>query len=284
MQSFPSIIPGINTSVMVNGNPIHIQTEDKGIHRHQIETLIFFEGQILDVLKTDYSDRFEENVDLDISRLLHKQHLQTVLNVKKGKYRDFVGARPPRAEGSQALSQSVKTSTRRSKQAQFQNSTHAESHSIAHDSVKPTDRQMTVPDGTRDLVNLVLATFSELKGCVSASIFGADGSLIQREHFIKSEHTSRPTNQSVYDDQITRLYMKLQKSAESTGLGAVPFFQLQGSHLIIFCSTITTESSDFILQVHMAADSNTGLLKHHLDIAATLLQQRDDCLCQFLHR
>jgi hypothetical protein len=81
---------GFNTEFRLGGRAYHVQTEDKGIAKAVIQSLIYVGGEILDSFKGDYSDLanaspFDEAMVL---QRMQEQHKQIVADIKYGKY-DF---------------------------------------------------------------------------------------------------------------------------------------------------------------------------------------------------
>lgn len=89
---------GFNNDVQYRGKTFHIQTEDRGLHTHQIETQIFHAGAILDTRIVSYADLMSvEDTDarnVQIRKLMQVTHRELYLNLYKGNYDQFAGLEP----------------------------------------------------------------------------------------------------------------------------------------------------------------------------------------------
>lgn len=89
---------GFNNDVQYRGKTFHIQTEDRGLSTHQIETQIFHAGAILDTRIVSYAELMSvEDSDarnVQIRKLMQVTHRELYLNLFKGKYDQFAGLEP----------------------------------------------------------------------------------------------------------------------------------------------------------------------------------------------
>ena len=84
-----SMITGFNTDVQFNGKVYHVQTEDRGDENPIIESLVYMQGEILDSVRTPYSDLDEKA----LTSVLEDQHKRVLRNIKNGRY-DPDGIKP----------------------------------------------------------------------------------------------------------------------------------------------------------------------------------------------
>ena len=81
------MLVGKNTNVVHKGKIYHVQTEDSGINRPHIITLLYHGGNILASKKTSYADivatEYREDVVKDI---MEGQHNQMIRNLKTGMF------------------------------------------------------------------------------------------------------------------------------------------------------------------------------------------------------
>ena len=86
------MITGFNTDVSFQGKTYHVQTEDKGLARPVIMSLIYDRGTILASKRTPYDDllggqALDENV---LAERLNKQHRTICAAVKAGRIEDLI--------------------------------------------------------------------------------------------------------------------------------------------------------------------------------------------------
>lgn len=86
------MITGFNTDVEFEGKTYHVQTEDKGLARPVIVSLIYDRGTILASKRTPYDDLIADNeVDESVlSDRLNKQHRLICAAVKGGRLQDLI--------------------------------------------------------------------------------------------------------------------------------------------------------------------------------------------------
>lgn len=86
------MITGFNTDVEFEGKTYHVQTEDKGLARPVIMSLVYDRGTILASKRTPYDDLVaDESVDAEIlTERLSKQHRLICAAVKGGRIDDLI--------------------------------------------------------------------------------------------------------------------------------------------------------------------------------------------------
>lgn len=83
------MLPGYNHNVCYKGVIFHIQTEDSGVGKSQITTLLYRDGTIIAAKKTDYSDIVKvEMLDKVVEDLMKEQHKETLRRLKAGEFDD----------------------------------------------------------------------------------------------------------------------------------------------------------------------------------------------------
>jgi hypothetical protein len=88
------MLTGFNQDVSVNGEIIHVQTEDKGRDKAIVETLVYRGGTIIAAKRTSYTADLEAGTASDdsIGETLKKQHQIIVAIIKAGKVEELVRA------------------------------------------------------------------------------------------------------------------------------------------------------------------------------------------------
>lgn len=78
---------GLNTEVVHNGKSYHVQTQDKGIDAHYVESLIYKSGRLLSSRRTFYT-AFLSSPDLKerIMKIIDQQHNEVLKNINEGKF------------------------------------------------------------------------------------------------------------------------------------------------------------------------------------------------------
>lgn len=85
---------GKNTNVVHNGKVYHVQTEDSGVNRPHIITLLYHGGNIMASKKTSYADIVNSEFMEDVVRdLMDEQHDQMIKALKSGAF-DKPGGQP----------------------------------------------------------------------------------------------------------------------------------------------------------------------------------------------
>ena len=83
------MVPGYNHNIRYKGVLIHIQTEDSGVGKPQITTLLYRDGTIIASKKTDYSDILRiEMLDKVVEDLMKEQHKEMLRRLKSGEFDD----------------------------------------------------------------------------------------------------------------------------------------------------------------------------------------------------
>lgn len=78
---------GFNTNVLYNGKTYHVQTEDEGIDSPVINTLLYYQGEILCSKKTSYADLVgQPHLKEQLLQLMKEQHRKMIKELMKGKY------------------------------------------------------------------------------------------------------------------------------------------------------------------------------------------------------
>ena len=81
------MVPGYNHNICYKGVLFHIQTEDSGVGKSQITTLLFRDGTIIASKKTDYSDIIRmEMLDKVVEDLMKEQHKEMLRRLKSGEF------------------------------------------------------------------------------------------------------------------------------------------------------------------------------------------------------
>jgi hypothetical protein len=77
----------LNTEVVHNGKSYHVQTQDKGIDAHYVESLIYKSGRLLSSRRTFYT-AFLSSPDLKerIMKIIDQQHNEVLKNINEGKF------------------------------------------------------------------------------------------------------------------------------------------------------------------------------------------------------
>ena len=84
------MITGFNTDIEFQGTVYHVQTEDKGLARPVVMTLVYDRGTILASKRTPYNDLIESGLDEDVlSQRLQKQHRTICAAIRAGRIEDL---------------------------------------------------------------------------------------------------------------------------------------------------------------------------------------------------
>lgn len=84
------MITGFNTDIEFNGKIYHVQTEDKGISRPVIVTLVYDRGTILASKRTPYDDLLNGSLDeAALAERLQKQHRTICAAIRAGRVEDL---------------------------------------------------------------------------------------------------------------------------------------------------------------------------------------------------
>jgi hypothetical protein len=81
---------GLNTETTHEGMSYHVQTQDKGLNVHYIESLIYKSGKLLSSRRTYYT-AFLNKTDLKekIASLIKEQHDTILKEISEGKFMHF---------------------------------------------------------------------------------------------------------------------------------------------------------------------------------------------------
>lgn len=81
------MVLGKNTNVSHNGKLYHVQTEDSGIKRPHIITLLYHGGNIISSKKTSYADIVDsESVEDTVKKMVEEQHSGMIDALKSGAF------------------------------------------------------------------------------------------------------------------------------------------------------------------------------------------------------
>ena len=84
------MITGFNTDVEFQGKVYHVQTEDKGLARPIVMTLVYDRGTILASKRTPYDDLVASGMDEDVlAERLQKQHRTICAAIRAGRIEDL---------------------------------------------------------------------------------------------------------------------------------------------------------------------------------------------------
>jgi hypothetical protein len=88
------MLTGFNQDVHVNGEIIHVQTEDKGRDKALVETLVYRGGTIIAAKRTSYEPQLQAGgiEDSTLGEMIKKQHQIIVAVIRNGKVDDLVRA------------------------------------------------------------------------------------------------------------------------------------------------------------------------------------------------
>ena len=85
------MLPGYNHNICYKGQIFHIQTEDSGLERPHIITLLYIKGNIIGRKKKDYEDvlGFDRIEDV-VRELMQEQHKSMLKDLKNGSYDQYL--------------------------------------------------------------------------------------------------------------------------------------------------------------------------------------------------
>lgn len=99
------MVPGYNHNILYKGVVFHVQTEDSGVNKPQITTLLYRGGTIIASQKTDYSDIImAEMLNKVVEDLMKEQHKTMLRRLKAGEFDSRLSL--PSENGSQPESAS----------------------------------------------------------------------------------------------------------------------------------------------------------------------------------
>ena len=86
------MISGFNTDIEHNGTVYHVQTEDKGLSKRMIMSLVYNKGTILASKRVSYDDLAAANFDeKELSERLNRQHKLICAAVRTGRIEELKG-------------------------------------------------------------------------------------------------------------------------------------------------------------------------------------------------
>lgn len=78
---------GFNENIEYNGNVYHVQTEDSGVKRPVITTIVLKEGAIIASKRTNYADVIKfDKLDEVVRDLMKEQHDKVIEDLKNGRF------------------------------------------------------------------------------------------------------------------------------------------------------------------------------------------------------
>ena len=81
------MVLGYNHNICYKDEVYHVQTEDSGIVKPLIVTLLYKGGAILSSMKIDYSDILKaESLENIVEELMKEQHKQMMRRLKSGEF------------------------------------------------------------------------------------------------------------------------------------------------------------------------------------------------------
>lgn len=87
------MIVGFNHNIGYRGVSFHVQTEDSGVKKPQLITLLYHGGTIIASQKTTYADILQvENLEKVVEDLAKEQHKGMLRRLTKGEFDDRIGA------------------------------------------------------------------------------------------------------------------------------------------------------------------------------------------------
>lgn len=86
------MIVGFNHNIAYRGVSFHVQTEDSGLKKPQLITLLYHGGTIISSQKTTYADILQvENLEKVVEDLAKDQHKGMLRRLTKGEFDDRIG-------------------------------------------------------------------------------------------------------------------------------------------------------------------------------------------------
>lgn len=87
------MITGFNTDVPYNGRVYHVQTEDRGLERQVLESLVYLGGTIIAKKRTSYAEHLRRGATREmIASLLKRQHQIIIAAIKAGKIEELINS------------------------------------------------------------------------------------------------------------------------------------------------------------------------------------------------
>jgi hypothetical protein len=123
-----TMVPGYNHNILYKGLAFHIQTEDSGVRKPQITTLLYQGGTIIASKKTDYSDIITaEMLEKVVEDLMKEQHKDMLRRLKAGEFDSRISSPPGKSISPQE--KPLTPSEPSQEQHPTQNSSEPEKHS-----------------------------------------------------------------------------------------------------------------------------------------------------------
>ncbi len=98
------MLPGLNHNVRFKGKIYHVQTEDSGLRKPHVTTILFDGGEILARKRTSYADMVSSGgIDDVVRKLMMDQHKDMLRYLKSG----AVEGEPEAAQDSAASSPEI---------------------------------------------------------------------------------------------------------------------------------------------------------------------------------
>jgi hypothetical protein len=139
------VITGFNTDIEFDGKIYHVQTEDKGISRPVIVTLVYDRGTILASKRTPYDDLLNGTLDENaLAERLQKQHRTICAAIRAGRVEDLKRLSAKDAAMKQGLS-SGKEGEKSTNDVSAKNRTNEVAEVVALHSEKPADAMQGIP-------------------------------------------------------------------------------------------------------------------------------------------
>lgn len=83
---------GYNTRFDYKGAKFHVQTQDKGLSAHYVESLIYRAGELLTTKRTFYTSFLNSpNLRKMIAKMMEDQHKSIIQEIADGKFDRFIG-------------------------------------------------------------------------------------------------------------------------------------------------------------------------------------------------
>lgn len=102
---------GINQDIVFKDERFHVQTEDSGVKRPVITTILFKGGIVVASRKTDYKDKLNsKDLEKYVKELMQTQHEDVISALKNG---DFENPKKPRKKDTKAAPAGPATDNRR---------------------------------------------------------------------------------------------------------------------------------------------------------------------------
>lgn len=99
------MVVGFNHNFSYKGQVYHVQTEDSGVSKPHIITLLYRGGTILSSKKTSYADIIKvDNLEAVVEELMKSQHREMLRMLKNGELDELLGLVPtPPAQQAPAV-------------------------------------------------------------------------------------------------------------------------------------------------------------------------------------